>query len=201
MDSQSAPTLAKGSTALQGVLRGLTRFSPTPRKSALVVLVLTCLGLTGLISQELATDFTAAEAAVPPSLTTTAKNEDLPSPTRSVLPPLQSFSEVSERPLFARSRRPSPPPSPDALKPITTLVLAGVILLKDERIAIVAHGLPPVLARLTEGQEVDGWTVVAIHPDHIVVAHGSTEQEIKLLDKTTKRRPDGPPAQARSQKS
>jgi general secretion pathway protein N len=112
------------------------------------------------------------------------------------LPPLGSFAVVTERPLFSASRRPPPPQaSQEAIRQSGTLALEGVILLHNQRLALISHGRPPTLVRVPEGQEIEGWTVVSIRPDGIVLQRDATRQELKLVDKPTPTRQPKPPLQ------
>jgi general secretion pathway protein N len=109
------------------------------------------------------------------------------------LPRLADFARVTERPLFSATRRPPPPQaSQEAIKQSGTLALEGVILSKAERLALISHGQPPALSRVPEGQEVEGWTVVEIRPDGIVLQRDATRQELRLRDKPPRRQK--PPA-------
>ncbi|MBA4095971.1 MAG: hypothetical protein C0484_04275 [Rhodospirillum sp.] len=49
-----------------------------------------------------------------------------------------------------------------------------------ERSAIVQSPHGGAVQRLAEGEEVGGWIVVDIAPDHIVVRHDTTEAEMPL---------------------
>jgi hypothetical protein len=197
----------RGDIGLQGTVHAMTSLSPAPRAFALAALALACLVLAGLVSQELGTDpaDAASETASAPAIAST-KSNPMPQPAGFALPPLGSFAEVTDRPIFAHSRRPPPPQAPqDTVKEIKTLVLEGIVLSKDERIALVTHGRPPVLARLTEGREIEGWRVVEIRADRIVIARDSIQQELKLIDKPAAdkggSRPNGPPSQVKPPKS
>jgi general secretion pathway protein N len=115
-----------------------------------------------------------------------------PQPASSTLPPIESFAEVTRRPLFSPTRQ--PPPAEvvkDTQGNASGFALLGIIISDDGRIALIEYGRPPALARLKEGQAVDGWTLQSILPDRIVLQHGATEQELRLKDRA------GAPAQPR----
>lgn len=107
-------------------------------------------------------------------------------PATGALAPLESFSEVIERPLFApdRKRHIKPAPVPPAGKP----VLSAIIMLKDRRYAVLREGNAPA-RRVNEGDSIDGMTVKRILRDRIVTAAaGGAETTLRLF-------PD-PPADA-----
>jgi type II secretory pathway component PulC len=105
-----------------------------------------------------------------------------------VMPAQNSYAEVSERPLFFRSRRP-PPPELETKEetPADTsraaFVLSGVILTGTQRMALLQTQSSAKVARVEEGEEYEGWTVEAIHPDKVVMRRGAEVSEILLEDK------------------
>jgi type II secretory pathway component PulC len=98
------------------------------------------------------------------------------------LPGLRSFSNITERPLFSPDRRPAVR-SVDATGAWSSFLLTGIIIAPQSREALVVHGKPPTSAHLVEGQTVDGWTLTAIYPDHVVFSDQLSEHELKLIDK------------------
>ncbi len=97
------------------------------------------------------------------------------------LAPLASFAAVTDRPLFSPDRRPAA--AGETLGAWSALSLAGIIVTPDSRAALIAHGNPPKLEHVQEGQAVDGWVVRSIEPDRIVVANGAEEHELRFLEK------------------
>ena len=97
------------------------------------------------------------------------------------LPPLATLSAVTERPLFAHNRRPLPPPAaPVQAADLSSYALAGITVAGAQRTALVRHGMPPVITPLTEGQEIDGWTVRQIGDDRIVLREAGTDAMLFL---------------------
>jgi hypothetical protein len=163
-------------------VRGIARSWSSLQVVAVAALVLVCLGLAGVIAVEVSTPSLAVpEAASQPSAP--AKASVSAAPTPFSLPPLQSFASITDRPLFSQSRRPSPQGSDDTLGPWSSFVLAGVIISPASREALILHGKPPTVVHVQEGQNVDGWLVTSILPDRVVFRGGTTEHELKLLDK------------------
>jgi len=108
-----------------------------------------------------------------------------------VMPAQHTYAEVSERPLFLRSRRPLPPEletseEPPAQTSRAAFVLSGVILTDTQRMALLQTQSSPKIARVEEGQEYEGWTVEAIHPNRVVMRRGEEVSEIVLEDRARK---------------
>ena len=114
--------------------------------------------------------------------------------SRFVLPPPETYSEVSERPLFLRSRRPVPPEEEIVEEtPVetsrATFVLSGVVVSDTQRLALLQEQKSPKIVRIEEGQEYQGWTVEAIHPNRVVMRRGQEVAEIVLEDKANRPQP------------
>jgi hypothetical protein len=98
------------------------------------------------------------------------------------MPPLRSFAGVLSRPLFSETRRPPLQPVAAADTRAAAFTLVGTILSAQERHALVEHGQPPRLERISEGQDVDGWTVEQILADRVVFGRADARIEIKAKD-------------------
>lgn len=100
-------------------------------------------------------------------------------PVAGAMAPLESFSEVIERPLFApdRKRHVKAAPAPPAGRP----VLTAIVLLKDKRYAVLREGDAPA-RRVNEGDRIGGATVKKILRDRIVtVSADGTEAAMRLF--------------------
>jgi general secretion pathway protein N len=107
-----------------------------------------------------------------------------PEPAVFTLPPLDRYAEVVQRPLFAPTRQPPPPETvQDNQTKSSSFTLAAIIISGQGKVALIQHGKPPVLARLSVGQSVDGWTVQSVLPDRVVLERAAVLQELKLKDK------------------
>jgi type II secretory pathway component PulC len=146
--------------------------------------------MAGLVYVELSWPVAASEepAAAPLPAATARKNAVAGSFS---LPPLQSFNAVTDRPLFTPNRRPPAQGSDDA-GPWQSLILAGIIISANSREALILHGKPQTAAHIAEGQDVEGWVVTSILPDRIVIRNGSSEHELKLLEKSGSDKPTPP---------
>jgi general secretion pathway protein N len=145
-------------------------------------LIALCFALSAIVYAELLDEAPAIVGAKdksqPPAAAASSATE-----RPFALPSLESYAEVTARPLFSPSRRPAPPQvaqgrSLDA----GSLVLSGIILTSEARLALVQPGKGAKTMRLSEGQEVQGWIVQSILPDRIVLRRGASEHEIKLRD-------------------
>src|SRR5579883_910011 len=79
------------------------------RGGATLLMILLCLGLAGVVYDELTAPADevqpASPSAAPPPQRPAPKAED----ATFTLPPIETYAEVTERPLFAQTRRPPPP--------------------------------------------------------------------------------------------
>jgi type II secretory pathway component PulC len=170
----------------------MIRSLPLLQTITLAVLACVCVAMAGLVYLELTWPVAASEesaTSLPPATPSARKNAVAGAFS---LPPLQSFTAVTDRPLFAQNRRPPAQGSDDA-GPWQSLVLAGIIISATSREALILHGKPQTAAHITEGQDVEGWVVTSILPDRIVIRNGSSEHELKLLEKSGSDRPPPPP--------
>ncbi len=100
----------------------------------------------------------------------------------------ESFSETLTRPLFMPNRRPaeaaaqeSAAPAPRAAKTKPNrYTLAAVIIVGDERIALLTDTATGGLNRVREGESLAGWQVEAIRPDGAVLSNGDIREELAL---------------------
>ena len=109
----------------------------------------------------------APHAAAPPS-----END---APKLAKLAPFADFAAITERPLFAPTRRPTP-----AVKPATIAIesryrLQGIIGVGSARHALIAPVAGGAGLDLGEGDALEGWTVKSIAPDRVVLTSPSGE--------------------------
>ncbi|MGH7090297.1 MAG: hypothetical protein ACREFQ_15480 [Stellaceae bacterium] len=92
-------------------------------------------------------------------------------------PPDSHFTEIGTRPLFVPGRRPERDDGP-ADRPRgapAAILVQGVVLSPDRRIAVIRHGNPPRFESLARGAEIDGWRVERIENDRVTLsANGRT---------------------------
>lgn len=145
-----------------------------------------CAALAGVIVLELSEDMSLAPdvTAAAPSLPEV--EEVLVEPFDP--PPPDLFTVISERPLFAASRRPFVPPAvaePAAgpveapLEPLEA-ELVGVVLTGERRSALVHREGSAGPERFWVGQSVDGWLVEEVGRRHAVLRRGDEERILEL---------------------
>lgn len=115
-----------------------------------------------------------------------------PAPIKT-LPPIDTYAEVAQRPLFSPTRQPAPlQATPDVGGNVNGFFLTSIVVDGGQRLALIQHGRPPVLSRVTEGQSVEGWTVQTIESERVVLQRAGTAQELKLKDRPPTQRQPGP---------
>jgi general secretion pathway protein N len=140
-----------------------------------------CVALIGIVYVEL----DAPDIEPPAKAAVAAAPEPQKPPAENLsfsMPPLRNFAGVLSRPLFSETRRPPRQTVGAAEMRDANFNLVGTILSAQERHALVEHGQPPRLERVSEGQDVDGWTVEQILPDRVIFGRGDTRVEIKPKD-------------------
>lgn len=106
------------------------------------------------------------------------------------LPAVSEFSETVDRPLFMETRRPSPPPPPGPVKrsePPTpvTFQLMGVVESPRGRLALIAESKGKY-RKLREKDSIDGWEIVQIRTDRILLQNQGMEESLNLVKKRPK---------------
>lgn len=140
-----------------------------------------CVALVGIVYVEL--DTPDIEPPAKAAVATAPEPQKPPAQNPSFsMPPLRNFAGVLSRPLFSETRRPPRQTVGAADMRDANFNLVGTILSAQERHALVEHGQPPRLERVSEGQDVDGWTVEQILPDRVIFGRGDTRVEIKPKD-------------------
>lgn len=153
-----------------------------------------CAALLAIIYVEL--DQPSIEPPARAAVTPVRETDQRPPEKRSfAMPPLRSFADVLARPLFVETRRPPILSAPANDGRSSAFTLVGIVISTHERLALVEHGQPPRVERLSEGQEIDGWTVEKILPDRVVLARADARIEVKAKDGPTR---PGQPRRARA---
>jgi type II secretory pathway component PulC len=145
------------------------------------LMVAACLLLSWTIQRGL-TALPSSRAAAPEIVSKAALAADSTAPLSVVIPDRDSLAVIVERPVFSESRRPTR--SDEGPAPTLEFTLVGIVISDRERSAIVQPPHGRTVQRLAKGDQVGGWILVDIAPDHIVVRHDTTEVEMPL-DYTT----------------
>ncbi|MBL6854210.1 MAG: hypothetical protein ISQ86_12550 [Alphaproteobacteria bacterium] len=99
--------------------------------------------------------------------------------------PIEAFDVINARPLFKPDRKPVPPPptpaeAAAAPPPPPTLSLVGVIIDGSRQLALLRVPQSPLAVSASVGDDVAGWRVTAVYPDHIVLRRDTTEMAFSL---------------------
>lgn len=116
------------------------------------------------------------------------------------VPALTEFKATLDRPLFSESRRPADPEdeevaettpeeTPKAAVPVR---LSAVIIEEDEKSALLEETKSRTYKRVREGEAFEGWTLVEVRDDAVVLVSGGTRSEVELRNFETP-----PPVQPR----
>ena len=100
----------------------------------------------------------------------------------------EKLSETVERPLFLPNRQPleagvaaSPQPEGRAARPqANRYSLSAIIIVDDERVALLTDTATGGLSRVREGESLAGWQVEEIHESGAVLSNGDTREELAL---------------------
>ena len=116
-------------------------------------------------------------------------------PTAGPVPSPGTYSEVAERPLFRKDRRPyrpEPPAEPEQTRDdgpdITTLIsLSGTVINESERIALIERKQDKKLQQIRQGEKFNGWTLDRIQTDDITMQKGRKTRQIALNVKLSRK--------------
>jgi hypothetical protein len=115
------------------------------------------------------------------------------------LPPIEEFRVIVERPLFSPMRRPPQPAPPEpevavveeaAVEPAAqpappppppiSFSLVGIVIIGDQRVALVQPLDGGKAVQLREGDEFSGWTAALIDSERAVFRSAYAEEELTL---------------------
>ena len=153
------------------------------------VLVGLCAILCGVTAYELVRPYRPAYPASSPAQDKGAVAAAMGTADEAV-PPMEAFSEITERPLFREDRRPfvpppAPPQEPEMPPPaepdITTqIALRATIIIGDKRIALIqVHGNDEQ-QKIRQGEAFNGWTLADVQSDSISMKKGDEVRRIEL---------------------
>ena len=104
-----------------------------------------------------------------------------PAPDETVLAPIERYRVIIERPLFTVDRRPSlSETSQIAQSTNFVLSLTGIIVEGQERQAVFRHPDQPRPVRMTVGETQQGWELLRIHDDHVVLQKDTRSLRLTL---------------------
>ena len=169
-------------------------------------LLLSTMGLIALIAFELNVPADHVPQAAPIAPKSAAGDGPFTLP-KIALGPLARMNQTTTRPLFLHDRRPpviAPPPvvmqipeaAPIREDPIPQPVpqfrhlLSAVVMEGDDASAYLHKRGEVGLARLRKGETLEGWRLIEIRPDAVMLIHGEARTELEL-------RPSEPSARAK----
>ncbi len=151
-----------------------------------VCLAVLCLVLGGVFAYQVVTPWTTP----PPAASPTGQEEAPPSLSDDFrLPPLSELSEIVDRPLFLKTRRPAPvaaTPAEALAGPVGKIAeykLSAVVKTPEQQFALL-RGNDNKLHRVTHGQEFQGWTLRAIENEAALFEREKQEERLMLFRKT-----------------
>ena len=129
--------------------------------------------------------------------------ENMQNPGVFNLDRVQAYAAIADRPLFSPTRKPTkrPPPPVQAKtnrQSLTNIVLTGVLISPEKRVALIRSAQSPKLQSLNEGQRVGGWRLDKVLHDRVVLSAGDDTAEISIWDKSKGRGSGGRPAPRRT---
>lgn len=107
---------------------------------------------------------------------------------RFTLAERETFSETLTRPLFMPDRQPPGTAGSEASEPVQRAAkpdpkryaLSAVIIVDDERVALLTDTATGGLSRVKEGESVAGWKVDEIREESAVLSSGDNRAELRL---------------------
>jgi general secretion pathway protein N len=164
------------------------------RNPAVGVLAAACVLLLAVIGAE-----AGFGARLSDALRAGSPQRALPSEAK-LLPPViatsveQAYPETTARPLFTPTRRPAPELAavPQSTFQKGQFTLQGVIMVGDNRIAMLREKSNGRIYRVERGREVNGIKVIEVQPEAVTLALGGEQEVLPLVVQ----RPSGSPAAA-----
>jgi hypothetical protein len=123
-----------------------------------------------------------------------------PSAADLALPPLETFSETLNRPLFAATRRPPSPlavlqgqqgatPTTEKTGPkgeklvLGTYLLSGIVVTSDQKIVLLKHVTSGKSLRVAEGEMLDDWKIATVAPEYVILRRGDREERVSIRER------------------
>jgi hypothetical protein len=106
-------------------------------------------------------------------------------------PPLDRLAAIVEQPLFSSTRRPAaapPPPASTEGLVLGAYRLTGVVVTPTHRLVLLKRADGRRTIRVAEGEAVEGWTVVQVTPDKLVLESAAGQKEFIVREKAGPKR-------------
>jgi len=146
-----------------------------------------CAVLSALIALELEQAAGLADAPGAPNEASAAQ----PSAQARALPgesialaPVQQFDEIVERTLFDASRRAAPEESDEPAAPaeLRDLILTGVVITPEAKLALFRDKTPSQVIRLGPGDAFGKWLLEEVRDDGVTLRRGQARRELRLYE-------------------
>lgn len=139
--------------------------------------------------------FPIADAEAPP-LQLPLPVIDPAAPAKFQMPPQEHFASIDERPVFDPSRKPvaGPPDAPAANGSLSlpSVMLIGVIIDHETRLALVKLTETAPVASYSVGTWLGGWQIVQIEADKIILrANSFGSRELRMIARSHTALPPG----------
>ena len=141
-------------------------------------LLLICLALVVLIYQQL-TMAPNSEAFTRSSTERTVDLPDLPLAPQFAMTAIENYQAVLERPLFSPNRRP-PLGMINLVSNEFDFDLKGVVIDDNVRTALLRRQADGQIVRLTKGDGIEGWTLLEVELDFVVIERDGQEEVLEL---------------------
>jgi hypothetical protein len=179
--------------------------TPTESKNWLPLLLALMAALAGLVLWDRQSGDGAQKGAGPPAVVraadkstraqAAARAEQGINPLANLT--LDKLNDTVRRPLFETSRRPIEAPAPLPPRPQVepaaplpppfvdqnALSLLGVVASEGRAIALLKRNQSGQNIRVEVGDAVDGWTIVSIEPQRVMIRQGDTQIALQLFRK------------------
>lgn len=166
--------------------------APVGERLLVSVLGLSCMFLLGVALVPWLFD-PADYLAAGPGDQATVELAEAPMTPRFDPPPIEQFAAIVERPIFTATRRSArrQPVAPSAPASSRGLILGryqvvGVVVTPGNRLVLLRRLGGAETIRLKEGEEIDGWTLVNVTRNDVVLESGGRREKIEVRDKTRK---------------
>lgn len=117
----------------------------------------------------------------PPSFRLKPKAQPVAGVVAVTTPPFEAFAEIAARPPFDPSRKGlAAAASSDASSSPPDVTLIGVILDKENSLALLKSPTTPLATAYRVGATISGWQVAEISPDRVVLSAGPARAELRL---------------------
>ena len=160
--------------------------------SALLILFCGLLvAASGILVLQIRTDLTAeptlpASAADAPAAV--VRTPDLPGPDQTaafVIPPLETYGEILERPLFSMERRAVRQlPSSSSATGNLDATLIGIISTNTKSLVLMRLDDSGEVIQLLEGDRIKGWMLVSVSQERAIFESGGEEVTLELAFET-----------------